>query len=898
MIMESDIELLLRAYRKAMRTNDGSAAVSALRKLSEMDKSRDWTPDLVSAERALQRRLLATFKESRTEGRSGESEATARELVDTAWREAPSGGDMDEVRNYVAELDARQNAAEGEKHLDVLRKCQTEDWNRERAFSAVKEIDRLTEAGWSVPSADKALVDECRRRIEEELAAEEKERKWRELCESLHGAVQREEVSAIRKVLSAPEFLDREPPPELISSAQLVVCHAEEAKRRKMLVVAGMSICVLLAAVGMSGLWLKHRRFEERCVTEAARLAEMEKEPFAIERMGKVLRALETERPDLFGDPRVNVFCDRWHALVQKNAARTNEIAAAILALKEMQAGGWTNGEETVNGKLNRIKELLTEEDTDFSAEWRLARKSWNEHVVAAEKAMRDDGTVAAEKIIAAAQSLSARLAGEIVDASEGDGRAGTCRRAIGAWRARYAAALPDIDARMAAAEKRMAEAAQMQKHLHEAITRLNNAETGEDIVGARTVLVENYAGYRAVGDLKPLPVAVNEIRAVLDGESAPQKAFADMFKTGVDRDTFGTFLAENVRVVADITTLYSLYGLLNKANGTYMAAAKGKPKVNNNAIKIITGELLDFGKCEMTKELRMTLPFDLELLPSTDELRGVVDFVERPGVTATQFENKLLSLVEKHLAAGHSKKFVDNYDKNAGSTALYEGYYPACRRLQMLDIYFRWLCDDMKLIPDAPELQEWKRKVSDLATPVKVDGVQDDLSWLCRWEQRVRRWDSACARLLAQIPQTWTSTFKAVRSDCATLRKSVGKWQVRTAGVVRFEPGLAGSGEARPDVSRGVFASVPCDHPLYVLRNEKNATVLKRVIEPQDGRWKATESSSQICLPGEPLFHVVADGQPIDPETQIDALTNKLKTDTARRILAKAPLFPSERGS
>ncbi len=893
--MDSEVESLLRTYRKAVRTSDGMGAVAALRKLVEIDKSRDWTPDLVSAERFAQRRLLEKFKAEQSAGHIDASERTARELTDTAWREVPTGHDMDDVRKFVAVQTAKRHETEGREHMMVLRRCHDE-WNRALALATLKEIDRLTAEGWNMPQDGRQLADDCRRRCEEEITAEEREKKWHELCERLHGAIQREEIAAIRQILAEPEFLDREPDPELIRAAQLAVRHDEDVKRRKMLLVAGVSLCVLLAVIGLSGLWLKRRNFDERCEKEAVRLAELEKGAHAIERMGNALRALESEGTEILDDPRVGIFKERLQTLVEKNETRTNEIASVLAALRDMQSGGWTSDAESVNDRLNRAKALLTEEDINQSAEWRMLKKSWNDHVASEEEAFRSAGNNLGERIITAVQLVTTRLSEEVHGQTDDCG-ADKCRSAIESWRAKYATTVPDMDGKIASAEKKMEAAVQMQKHLHAAIARLNGAATAADMIAARQVLTENYADFVAVKNLEPLPMTVVDVQNVLDGSTAEQKAFDSIFKGSIDDTKFKTFIEQKVRVIANIPVFYSLYGLSRRGDraGELFAVATGKPTiketVKGRVETRIEGNLLDFGKRMKVEEMWRKHGCSVDPLPLTDEMREVVEIAERTDMTPGQFEQELLRLIDGHLNVAHEKDFVKISERAKNFTSLTLGWYPSYCRIQMLDLYSRWLCDDMKLIPVTFELFKWRPKVATLAAPIKIEGIQDELSWVCRWNARVRQRDVECAYLLAQIPKNWTTNYKEIRSEMRDLR-SVGRWHVRTAGIIHFDPASPNYENDPSVVVPVVFTSVSCDHPLYVLRVGNGKTSLKRAFVPHEGSWARTADMGHDYIPGEPLFHVVENDKPLDPEAQVAALSQKLKTSTARRFLDDIPFF------
>ena len=880
--MSSEVDDLLRAYRKAMRTNDVLVAVTSLQRLSEIDKSRDWTTDLQSAERSAQRRILEKFKEAQGAGRSEESQILARQLIDTDWRERPAGHDIDEVLKCLAA-----------EPMSTLRECRDVEWNRNQASSALKEIERLANMGLTLSHEEQSVVEGCRQRCEEELAAEAKEKKWHELCEQLHGAIQREEVAEIRRVLAEPEFLDREPDPELIRAAQMVVGHDEDSKRRKMMMVAGILLCIVLAVIGMSGWWFKQRRFDERCEQEAVRLASFEKGPHAIERLQKTLQVLESEEPDLFGDPRVNVFTERLRTLVEKNTERTNEIAMAMLSLQSMRDSGWNVDKNAVTSELERVKALLKDEDGDMLAEWRNVKKAWNDHVAAEDGSRRTAGTEAGERIIAVAESQTKRLSEEICrDGDSGD--IDKCRVAITSWREKYAETLPEIDAKIAAVEKRMARAVQMQKHLHEAIGRLNGATTVSGMISARKDLTDNYGEFKAVGNLQPLPFTDIEASAVMDGSTASQKAFTSMFQDGVPEERFKAFVTENVGVIANIPALYSLYGLSRQdGTGRFFAVAIGKPSAENKPKGFrIKGKLLDFARRTVVDEIDCgRIRCSLDSLPLSDELKEVLEIVERGDVSPALFEHEVLKRIDQHVKEAHKKDFLKTEELAKDNMVLMRGAYPAYCRVQMLDIYLRWLGDDLKLMPDVPELTEWKQKVSALATSVKVDGIEDGLTWACLWETRVRRRNVECARLLARIPQTWTTTYKSIRSEMRELRR-VGKWRVQAAGIVRFDPVNPEYAKDPTVVLPGVFPSVSCDHPLYVLRMANGKEVLKRALVPHEGRWARTAAMGRDYIPGEPLFHVIAGDVPIDAEAQIVDLERSLKMPSARRLLGKLPFF------
>ena len=435
-------EPFLRMYRKAVRTNNNALAVRALRRLAEVDHSQDWETNLVQSEAALQRQLLEAFSAALASGDDEEKDRLAQDILDPGWRNAPQGKVARDVRAYWEEKEARRRDVEGAENLSLLRRCHDENWNRALAASLLQSIDALTENGWPLPSDACDLVSECRRRVAEEIEAEEKENQWKACCEALHGAIQREDTAAIREALAAPDFLDREPPEDLLRDAKRVIEQEEAAKRRKVVRFAIGSLLALMAVLGASGWWLRQKLFSMRCDGEAAKLATLEKGDHAIERIGEALRQLETEDPEVYADPRVNVYIGKLKTMTAKNLARTNEVTALLAELSALNDAHWTNATDAVSGQLARVETLLTGDDTDYRTQWLKFKTAYADHLAAEEEARRNEGTQQHRALTDRMHGLTARLT-EIIGKEEQDKDLVGCRAEIVKWREDYGTLLP-----------------------------------------------------------------------------------------------------------------------------------------------------------------------------------------------------------------------------------------------------------------------------------------------------------------------------------------------------------------------------------------------------------------------------------------------------------------------
>ena len=218
-------------------------------------------------------------------------------------------------------------------------------------------------------------------------------------------------------------------------------------------------------------------------------------------------------------------------------------------------------------------------------------------------------------------------------------------------------------------------------------------------------------------------------------------------------------------------------------------------------------------------------------------------------------------------------------------------------RRVQFLAWYMRWLKEDLKLMPNDRELNRWYDKLDRLSKAVMVDGVGESLSWICIWDDRVRKRTVECAKLLNEMPEDWVERYR----DTKRKRRAfavIGDWQVAYAGKVKFDP-FDSAYEKNPE---GIFVSAPgvmVNHPLYVLRKIDGRTTLIRAFEPGKDKvsWRKCDQTAYAkegYVLGEPLYHVYTRGNGtfIDVQVELAKIAGHAGLSESDLEINRIPLF------
>ncbi len=880
------VEPFLRMYRKAVRTNDNKLAVQSLRRLVAIDHSQNWKVNLLQAEEIVQKKMIEDFRVAKAAGNKADMDRLSQELLDTPWSETPASKGVDEIRAYIAEEEAKRRNQEGAENIEILKRCADGEWNRTLVFSIIQAIDRLCERGWSLPNDNIATVAACRKRCADEMELEEKEARWKELCEQLHTAIQQENTAAIRDVLSAPEFFEKEPPADLIKQAQLVIAHEEAAKKRKMVQIATCIIFGLVSILGVSGWWLQQKLFDDRCEGEAVKLAALESGKHAVDRLTEALDRLKNDSPEVYADPRVNIFEGKLKTMRSSMIARTNELRTLIGELQVLRDEKWGDDVASVTGRLDRINSLLTKDDDQFRADFIKIKAAWGDHCDEIAEQNRNAATKFHESLVAHVNMIVGRLTTELMsNALEKDVNA--CKESMDEWRRIHSQHAPTLEGVVGEAEKSLADAENTQQNLQKAIKKLKSAQTVSEYLDSRKALVDYYSTYPFVGVIGNHPISSDDATAVTSKESGEWETFEKIIKFGIDKEAFKTFLEENVVGLSDISSYYSLYGIYLNNNPNYFAVAKGKPQIKSPSYDDkcqIDGEILSLRTCEMHSQISDRVKVSevkCESLPQSEEIKTVVDIASRANITIESFEQEILKLLREHLAKGGSATyFKEENETYREDTKLKQGRYPAIRRVQLIYMYLTWLKEDLKIMPQDPRLSHWFDQVERLAQNVRVDNVPDELTWLCMKEQRVRQRNAECARLLHDMAsRKFIDVYRNAKKIRSNLLR-VKSWSVEFAGSVAYDPYDARWMKDHSLVIPYVIEGVEKNRPLFVIRRENGKLVLRKALVPyKNGTcWiMASGMSKDIFVSGDPLVQISEKGKYIDPEEELAKIFSEL---------------------
>jgi len=878
----------LAMYKKAVRVNNVRLAVKSLRRLAEIDHSQDWNGNLRQSERQLQELIVSDF---RAAGSDEDRDRLAQELLDAAWNEGLVTKGADEIRSYREKREAERRAQLGAEDLAILKRCRDERWDLKLAFSMVQAIDALVEKGWQVPEEEKLILADCRARCAREFEAEEAVRRWKEVNEQLHMAIQQEDCAAIRDALSLPEFLDRDPEGDLLNQARDVLDHAEAARRRKTLQIATFSFLGVLAVLGVSGWWLRQKMFVRRCGDEAKVLAYLEKkakeEPCrSIGLMSARLEKLKKEDPEVYADPNVGVFDGRLKSMIATNLARTNRIEAALSVLERLKESGWKEADSdgSVSGRIAQVEAELVKEDADYHSRMLSVKNDWLAYTDKIEKNNKDRAAKFQTTLVSHLGTISERLTKELARA-ELNKEVENCQASLEEWRKVHREFAEDLDAALTEAEKKFNSAVESQSAYKEALGKLMSASDAITALEARDNLVEYYGNYPEVKSLAPLDIGVDEVKDILDGKSVALQQFIDSMKNGISSEDFANFLDENVKIISEAPEYYSLFALMSDGDptGKIVAVAKGKPQKSKPSYETqwkieCPGGMLTFAKREVVRELKSSKKVVEEEMPSSSEIKRIVDLANRSGLSQFQFEKELLRLIDGHIKEAHQAKYVDNEAVRVARANPYKGWMSAYRRVQLVVWYMRWLKEDLKLMPSGDmQFDRWYRRADDLSQNITIEGVDEGLAWLCIWHDRIKERNASCAKFLSELPKDFVARYQKAQADQGKKHEVAG-WKVSFAGLVKFDP-LDPNYVKNPNAIAPAAKGVANDHPLYVLRKVSGrATLVKAFERGKELPWRmcAEVVNNGGYKFGEPLYHVFVGGRFVDVGEELEKLFGK----------------------
>lgn len=576
------------------------------------DNAYEEQDDSAMSERDVQKQLFAEFNAARKTGDLAEAERIARMFLDYPWKEQPATSGAFAMRLFIERTDAAQREKEGHDNICILRKCLYKKWNYNLALSTLEEIDRLREAGWNVCADDRELIAGCRMRCEEHVEAEKKEARWTKLCGDLRDAVRKRDAAAVARILSAPEFRNREPDDEslLWRAERLLNRRSYPELRLKLLPVIAI-VALLVVVLGVSARKTQSRLFDEKCVAEVEKLSALRETFDPIEQIATELSYLQHEDPDVLADPRVFAYFDILENMKAENLARTNEIVSLLTELDAVAKDNWNSADQGTVGKIERVDELLKSHDILYARRLNELKES----AIACAETKRDTRRKDAEKYVLRLRpilnSVAQRLESELPD-DELTSLAEKCGEALNKWDTNFAKGAGDLNDGLADARRRFHDARARQSAAVSDLATFKAAVRAMDILAIRDHLRSAHSVYAPIASLAPLPYSANDVRDVLnglaanlvvqDGAKLAPIGIRRVFSAGkIQFDPLGRAYRRNKasivpHVVAPSTPLY----VLRKEDGNLvlrraLVPSKGKWGIVSQAVKdeLILGEPL-----------------------------------------------------------------------------------------------------------------------------------------------------------------------------------------------------------------------------------------------------------------------------------------------------------------
>lgn len=546
--------------------------------------------DPEQSEAEVQRGLIAEFNAARKAGDKAEAERIARMFLSYQWSSVPGSSGVFAMRMFIDRIDAAQREKDGYENICILRKCLYKKWNYNLALSTLEEIERLRKAGWTVCADDRELIEDCRIRCEEHVASEQKEAKWKKLCDDLRIAVHKRDATAISRILSAPEFRNREPDDEnLMWRAERILYRRNTPEvPLKLLPFVGV-VALLIAIIGFSVRNSRNKEHEEKCIAESDKLASLLDTFDPIEQISAELNYLQHEDPEVLSDSRVFVFFDKLEKMKADNLVRTNEIASILGELETLSQNNWDGADEGTIDKIERVDELLKPHDAVYASRLLKVKESAISHSENKRSDVRKSAEQYAMRLGPILDSVARRLDKELPD-EELLSLAHKCEVALETWGKNYAKRADDLDVRLSGPRKRFREAKGRQDDAVAILSQLKAAVRAIDVITLRDHLRTAYSSYEPIASLQPLPYSADDVRSVLnglaerlsvqeDGKTAPI-GIRRVYSAGkIQFDPLGKAYRRNKasivpRVATGVSTSTPLYVLRREENGLVLRRA------------------------------------------------------------------------------------------------------------------------------------------------------------------------------------------------------------------------------------------------------------------------------------------------------------------------------------
>ncbi len=389
---------------------------------------------------------------------------------------------------------------------------------------------------------------------------------------------------------------------------------------------------------------------------------------------------------------------------------------------------------------------------------------------------------------------------------------------------------------------------------------RMKASHDVKEVLTLREELRGKFSAHAFVKEIKALPFTTDEAADVVknglkDWHRAP---LPDAWTSSA---AFQAFVTNTLLPLASspfATRMKALYQV-NALERTLLGLSHGEPTIEMmNGKHSVEGELYELGpKCATRARFWVDAAqlVKVESVWSCEELKDVIHFATREGVEAAAFEDELL-------------KRMNAYTKSAADTK--DELASAYRRVQLIMLYFNWLKDALKIWPEDIRLEEFVAEAKELAQPIPIEGLPNELTWAASEDARIQARNTACEQFLRRLDKAkFTEVYRAVRAH-KLAEAQRANWKVKFVGRLNCPSGAAW----RKNPAK-FYLSIFDEHakghyPLYVLRKVNGQLVFKRVLEwnKAANSMKVTTGMGKQLYACDPLFQILDGTQTVNLET------------------------------
>jgi hypothetical protein len=378
-----------------------------------------------------------------------------------------------------------------------------------------------------------------------------------------------------------------------------------------------------------------------------------------------------------------------------------------------------------------------------------------------------------------------------------------------------------------------------------------------DEVLRVREELRGKFSGLEFVKEIRALSFSREEALQVLEGGLKEWHEGAVRSNAWTSAALFSEFVTNQILSLASKpmeTELYAFYQVvgMNSAAAGFLGLACGKPTVQIvNGNYSIEGKLFEFypAVAERSRIWAEALGrIEVREVAACEEVKGLIEFVQKGNVSAADLENELLRLIEEHAKKAEAK----------------ERMCPAYRRVQLVARYLSWLDCAADL-----RLEKFAAEAARLGEAIGIEGLPKELEWVVE-DVRVEARNQACCEFLKRLEgEGFVAMYREVRAKVAA-REARQNWKVKFVGRLNCP-----SGEGWRKNPTKFYLSIFDEKarsaaPLYVLRKDGGRLILKRVLERgKNGKVQLTSGMGKELYACDPLFQVLDGTQTVDLEKQ-----------------------------